>query len=607
MSALVDVDDMVTALVLAAIDPAIGGVLLRGDKGSAKTTAARALASLLPEGAPFVEVPLGATEDRVVGSIDVGAILAEGAHRLRPGLLHAAHGGVLYVDEVNLLADHLVDVLLDAAATGVNRVERDGLSERHDSRFVLVGSMNPEEGELRPQLLDRFGLSVPVATPEDPESRAEAVRRRIAFDGDPAAFAREWATAESDLAARLRRARPVGLQEGLDRKVAELCVAAGAEGLRADLVICRAAAALAGWRDKAVAGEEEVVAVAPLALGHRRRTPFGPSTPDREELDELVSDVMSGAPPPPPSARSGGEPAAGSVPDPGDPDAGPLRRGAPADPDVDPPSMREILERTGRGSTARAGRRSVGPGPGGARGRAVANEPFSGGVGGAIAAGATVVAATVRSRGRPTRFEAEDLRVTRRESRGDHVVVMAVDTSGSMGTAARLEAARGAVLSLVADAYQRRDRVAVITYRDTRADVVMRPTSSTEVAVARLRGIETGGRTPLSEGIEAALALAVEARRTGSHPVVVMVTDGRATWAPDGADPVERALEAGRAVLVAGLDAVVVDCETGAQRLGVARAVSEAMGARYVSMDEVLETDVDTGAWLAGAIAASLD
>src|SRR5438309_10443343 len=191
-TAVVGQEDAKLALLLNAVDPAIGGVLLRGQKGSAKSTLARGLASLLPGDAPFVELPVGATEDRVVGTIDIEAALAEGKRRFQPGLLHAAHGGVLYVDEVNLLPDHLVDVLLDVAASGVNRVEREGVSHQHASRFVLVGSMNPEEGDLRPQLLDRFGLAADVTSPVDPAERAEAVRRRMAFDADPAAFAAAW-------------------------------------------------------------------------------------------------------------------------------------------------------------------------------------------------------------------------------------------------------------------------------------------------------------------------------------------------------------------------------------------------------------------------------
>jgi len=598
MSALVGLDDLVLALVLVAVDPAIGGVLLRGDKGSAKTTAARALASLLPDGAPFVEIPLGATEDRVVGSVDVAAILAEGEHRFQAGLLQAAHGGVLYVDEVNLLADHLVDVLLDAAATGVNRVERDGVSHSHPSRFVLIGSMNPEEGELRPQLLDRFGLSVRVSTPNDPVARAEAVRRRLAFDADPAGFVAAWSGAEADLSARLRAARPVALSPGLDRAVAELCVAAGAEGLRADLVICRAAAALAGWRGKAAAGEEDVVAVAPFALGHRRRTPFGGSAVDQAELDQLLADALGesrpapGRPPSPGPGPAGGEgvprPAAGGAdgePDPGGPAPAPEAPDRKAPSAADRSVIAGLLGPARPGGTARAGRRRSSESEPGGRGRMVGTERVSAGAGGPLAAGATVVASAVRTSGaRPLQIGAEDLRLSRREHRGDNVIVLAVDASGSMGVAERVAAARHAVLALVADAYQRRDRVALVAYRDRSAEVVLRPTSSTEVALARLADIATGGRTPLAAGIDAARALALEDRRAGSHPVVVVVTDGRATWAPEGRDPVESALESARACRAVGLDALVVDCEASPRPLGVARALADEMGARYVAM-----------------------
>jgi magnesium chelatase subunit D len=636
MSALVGLDDLVLALVLAAVDPAIGGVLLRGDKGSAKTTAARALASLLPAGAPFVEIPLGATEDRVVGSVDVAAILAEGEHRFQAGLLGSAHGGVLYVDEVNLLADHLVDVLLDVATSGVNRVERDGVSHLHESRFVLIGSMNPEEGELRPQLLDRFGLSVRVSTPSDPEARAEAVRRRMAFDADPARFVSEWSSAEVELASRLRAARPVPLEPGLERAVAELCVAAGAEGLRADLVICRAAGALAGWRGKEAAGEEEIVIVAPFALAHRRRTPFGGAAPDPAELDELMADALgsraTGSPRPSAGAASDhehpgsethakGEGSPGDGSDAGAPGRTPSpstspssslgtspRADEPPPVDSDPSGIRSLLGAGRRpGGTTRAGRGRSRESAAEGQGRLVGTDTVSVGGRGPLAPGATAVAAVVRTSGaRPLRIEADDVRLARRERRGDNVIVLAVDTSGSMGATERVTATRDAVLALVADAYQRRDRVALVAYRDQAAEVVLRPTSSTEVALARLRDIATGGRTPLSAGIDAARALALEDRRAGSHPVVVVVTDGRATWASEGRDPVLSALESARACRVSGLDALVVDCEATSRPLGVARTLAEAMGARYVAMGGSAGGGPLSGGRLADAIVDSM-
>ena len=415
---------------------------------------------------------------------------------------------MLYVDEVNLLADHLVDVLLDVAASGVNRVERDGVSHLHASRFVLIGSMNPEEGELRPQLLDRFGLSVRVSTPSDPD----AARPKRSGDGWPSTPTRR-ASCRNGRAPRrssrraLRAARPVPLEPGLERAVAELCVAAGAEGLRADLVICRAAAALAGWRGKEVAGEEEIIVVAPFALAHRRRTPFGGAAPDPAELDELVADALGspshamGSPRPPAGAatdhehRAGGVDASGEG-TPGDgsgagapsTSAGPSPRidGPPVA--SDPTGIRSLLGAGRRpGGTTRAGRgRSRESAPEG-RGRLVGTDTVSAGGRGPLAPGATVVAAVVRTSGaRPLRIEDDDLRLARRERRGDNVIVLAVDTSGSMGVTERVAATRVAVLALVADAYQRRDRVALVAYRDQAAEVVLRPTSSTEVALARL-------------------------------------------------------------------------------------------------------------------------
>ncbi|HET9608851.1 MAG TPA: ATP-binding protein, partial [Acidimicrobiales bacterium] len=285
-SAVVGQAEARLALILAAVDPGIGGVLLRGDKGSAKSTLARGLAGLLPGGAPFVELPLGATEDRVLGTLDIKAALTDGETVFRPGLLAAAHGGVLYVDEVNLLPDHLVDVLLDVAASGVNQVERDGVSHSHPARFVLVGSMNPEEGELRPQLLDRFGLSVQITSPTDPLERAEVVRRRLTHDAGGHVGASEG---DILLRARLAASMPADLPDTVVDFACRLAVSVGAEGLRADLVLCRAAAAYAGWEGRSVATAADVERVASVALGHRRRRrPFDPPTLSDSELERAL-------------------------------------------------------------------------------------------------------------------------------------------------------------------------------------------------------------------------------------------------------------------------------------------------------------------------------
>lgn len=274
LSAVVGAEPLKLALCLTAIDPKIGGVLIEGPRGMAKSTLARGLADLLDEG-PFVTLPLGATEERLVGTLDLDVALAQGKAQFSPGVLAKADGGVLYVDEVNLLADHLVDLLLDVAASGTNRIERDGISHRHSARFVLIGTMNPEEGELRPQLLDRFGLNVALDGQPDPAARGQIIRRRLDFDADPEAFCAQWASAQAQLRERCQSAREqlprIALDDQALRLITERCFAAGVDGVRADLVWLRAARAHAAWRGAAQIEVQDIEAVAEFALRHRRR------------------------------------------------------------------------------------------------------------------------------------------------------------------------------------------------------------------------------------------------------------------------------------------------------------------------------------------------
>ncbi len=590
-AAVVGQDDAKLGLLLAAVDPRIGGVLLRGSKGSAKTTLARGLAALLPGDAPFVELPLGATEDRVVGSIDLASALTGGGVQFLPGLLASAHGGVLYVDEVNLLADHLVDVLLDVATSGVNRVEREGIAHVHESRFVLIGSMNPEEGELRPQFLDRFGLSVDVAADSDPGRRAEAVGRRLAFDTEPAAFAQRWTDDQDELRSSIGAVRPVAVTPELTLTVSRLCTDLGAESLRADLVICRAAAALAGLEGRDEVTVDDVRRVAPLALGHRRRRqPFEQPGIDSDDVDRSL-DQPDPDPDPGSGPDDGGQAGAWKAdPEPGNGGAG---DGADAPPGervaaADAPTRVVRLEASGAVSGS-DGRRSTVLGT---RGRLVGDREPDGPVG-SVAVAATVRAAATRQGGTATIassfIEPGDLREAVRERRAGNLVVLVVDASGSMGAAQRMEAAKGAVMSLLLDAYQRRDRVAMVTFRGDAAAVALRPTTSVEVARARLADLPTGGRTPLAAGIAAALELATSTGRRDDteRPLLVVVTDGRATAGPLSVDPVQAARDAAATVHRRGVAAVVVDVEEGPARLGLAGELAQAMGARHLTVGEL--------------------
>ncbi|MEE3936571.1 AAA family ATPase [Pseudomonas viridiflava] len=286
LAAVVGADELKLALCLTAIDPRIGGVLIEGPRGMAKSTLARGLADLLASG-QFVTLPLGATEERLVGTLDLDAALSESRARFSPGVLAKADGGVLYVDEVNLLADHLVDLLLDVAASGVNLVERDGISHRHAARFVLIGTMNPEEGELRPQLLDRFGLNVALSGQTLPAERSQIIRRRLDFDADPHAFGAQWQLEQDALKQRCEQARSrlagIELDDASLALITERCFAAGVDGMRADLVWLRAARAHAAWRGVAQIEEQDIDAVAEFALRHRRREQSPPPPPQSPE------------------------------------------------------------------------------------------------------------------------------------------------------------------------------------------------------------------------------------------------------------------------------------------------------------------------------------
>jgi len=327
-SAIVGQDEMKQALLIAAVDPAIGGVMGFGDRGTGKSTAARALAGLLPpisaikdcpyrcskEDAarypdicgsgplrktpvPFVDLPLGATEDRVLGALDLERALRSGEKAFEPGLLAKAHRGFLYIDEINLLEDHLVDLLLDVAASGENVVEREGLSVRHPAKFVLIGSGNPEEGELRPQLLDRFGLSVEVRTPGDIETRVEIMRRCAAQESDPDAFAETWQAQEDEILRQIDRGRKrlgkIAVPDAILTKAAELCMAVGADGLRGELTLMRAGKAQAALAGAKALREEHLIAVAPSALRHRLRRDVLDETGSTARIERAIAEVFS--------------------------------------------------------------------------------------------------------------------------------------------------------------------------------------------------------------------------------------------------------------------------------------------------------------------------
>ncbi|MFJ3445006.1 putative cobaltochelatase [Streptomyces sp. NPDC086081] len=640
-TAVVGQDDLRLALLLNAVSPAVGGVLVRGEKGTAKSTAVRALSALLPAvavvpgcrfscdpaapdpGCPdgphepgagaerparMVELPVGASEDRLVGALDIERALAEGVKAFEPGLLADAHRGILYVDEVNLLHDHLVDLLLDAAAMGASYVEREGVSVRHAARFLLVGTMNPEEGELRPQLLDRFGLTVEVAASREPDQRVEVVRRRLAYDDDPAGFAARWAEEEAAVRARIVAARAllpsVRLGDGALRQIAATCAAFEVDGMRADIVMARTATALAAWAGRTDVLAEDVRQAALLALPHRRRrNPFDAPGLDEDKLDETLEEfggAQDDDPDPDPGpdgpGGGGGQPDPGEGPEGGDtgarPEAGeggqpqPSGGGEQSAVRSAEPFRTKVLSVPGIGEGA-AGRRSRartehGRTTGARRPRGALTKLH-------LAATVQAAAPHQRARGRSGPglvVRRDDLRQATREGREGNLVLFVVDASGSMAARQRMSAVKGAVLSLLLDAYQRRDKVGLVTFRGTGADVALPPTSSVDAAAARLESLPTGGRTPLAAGLlRAHDVLRVERLRDPARrPLVVVVTDGRATGGPE---PVALAGRAARLFAADGVASVVVDCESGPVRLGLAGQLAGELGGTAVTLDEL--------------------
>lgn len=625
-SAIVGQAAMKRALILAAIHPGLGGALIRGSKGAAKSTAVRALAALLPEielyeGDPFhrapgedlpgwplpeparvvrrpvalVNLPVGATDDRVVGSLNLERALATGNRAFEPGLLAAAHRGILYIDEVNLLGDHLVDLLLDAAAMGVNHVEREGLAFRHPARFVLVGTMNPEEGDLRPQLLDRFGLVVEVEPMNDPRDRAEVVRRRLAFEADPHGFRALWAEADRAEGQRIDRARrllpSVVVPEPVLEALCTRCAREGADGLRADLTIYKAATALAAYEGRTSVSPADIDAVAELALAHRRTAPPQgppPSSPpprdDRPQPDRLGDyprlDYAGRAPREAPAQASAETSPADAphaeAPDPSAPQVLPAAEPwlpAAWAPKLSVPRQRssETGRRGGRPGLDRRGAYLFATLP-----RGPVTDP---------AIDATLRAAapwqTIRGRpaDRPLIVRPADLRVKIRSRPVPHLVLFVVDASRSMGARARMRLTKGAVLSLLVDAYQKRDRVGLITFGGGGANLDLAPTRSVRVAARALSNLPIGGTTPLAAGLALAERVVATARRreAGLAALVVLLTDGRGNVAlQPGADPHPEALALARRLARGRVAGLVIDTEAGPVRLGRAHTLAEA-------------------------------
>jgi len=662
---------MKLALLLNAVSPHIAGVLVRGEKGTAKSTAVRALQALLPEipvvkhcvfgcdpgdvrylcqscaellqregslpeqqrPVRLVELPLGATEDRVLGTLDLERAIKDGVRQFEPGLLAAAHRGILYIDEVNLLPDHLVDALLDAATTGINIVEREGISFAHPAHFLLIGTMNPEEGDLRPQLLDRFGLSVEVHSLKDPLLRTQVVKRRIAFESDAIAFNEQWKAAEAQIRKQIETARQllpqVVVPEHILGLIAHICTQLDVEGLRGDITIYKAATALAALEGRHMVTEQDVQRVATMALLHRRRRqPFEEPRLDQHEIEDLMNgyhppeqeqrDHPSIPPPdsrPPSTTRSAGEEQHEYLPHESvtkisGPSNGLSKQVEQVIPPSAPTAMATLtLERTKTHAATKPRQMvlpesqstRVGRATPQARGRVIAarhptQQPS------ALALAPTLRAAALHQHRRQAEHaphEGQRLWLERwdvfepvRQHKHGALILFAVDASGSMAARRRMASAKGAVLALLQRAYQERDHVGLLQFRGVKATLLLPPTNSTDRAFRSLTTLPTGGRTPLAAGLRLArrtLQLA-KARDNQQQAMLVLVTDGRANVADlDAAhgvamNPVEDAVAAARELRSAGVPTLVIDTEEGPVRIGLASMLAQELGGTYVEL-----------------------
>ncbi|MDI9394888.1 MAG: putative cobaltochelatase [Euryarchaeota archaeon] len=646
-TAIVGQERMKKALVLNLINPKLGGVLIRGEKGTAKSTAVRALANLLPEievveGCKFkcdpnhqnelcekcleklkagtlnasrikmkvVDLPVSATEDRVVGTLDIEHAIKKGEKRFESGVLAMAHRGILYVDEINLLDDHLVDVLLDSAAMGINTIEREGISYSHPANFVLVGTMNPEEGELRPQLLDRFGLCVDVKGISDVARRVELIKSRLSYEADPEAFAANWQDAETELCGQILNAKQllseVRISDEMLELISQICVDMGVDGHRADITMMKTSITLAAFNGRTEVLEEDVKEAAELVLSHRmRRKPFDSHSDKQDKLDESIEKHREKQKdkeknkqeeqkqerkenPEKPHEHPEKQPENTANQSEGQPDASSETVFAIGESyqvkQLNPEFLRANRKGTGRRSktltSSKQGRYIM---------STIPHEKTTD-----LAFDATLRAAapyqlTREKDGNSIIIHESDFRKKVREKKIGNLVLFVVDASGSMGARQRMVASKGAVLSMLMDAYQKRDKVGLIAFKGDSAELLLPPTSSIELAQKYLQEMPTGGKTPLSRGlVKGYEVIKAELRRDpDTCPFLVLISDGRANVSMDGGPPLEEITTIASRLKEEGIQSAVIDTESSMIKFGLAQKISTALGATYFTLEDL--------------------
>ncbi len=607
-TAIVGQEEVKKALILNLICPQIGGVLLSGQKGTAKSTVVRALAAMYPE-KNVITLPLNATDDRVLGSINMELALKDGKTCFEAGLLAQAHNHILYVDEVNLLSDTLVNAILDAAASGVNRVEREGISHEHPCRFVLVGTMNPEEGGLKPQLLDRFGFFVDVNASTCVRERVEVMKKRLSFETNPQAFYADFKEKEEALCQKIKIAenffKQVDLSDDIIKLIADVCAKASCAGHRGDLALALGAKALAAFKKKNKVDLKEVQEVRDLALLHRLRNAENPQQENNEEPDSANDEQEQESQPPQPPQDENQEQENNSeqekdqdLPMPNVPDQEESQDDKDAKEELfeigDAFQIPNIMQsdkdklKRQQGSGKRSKTRSDSK-----LGRYV-RARFPQGRLKDLAFDATLRAAapyqSIRAKnGMAVRILAADFREKVREKRIGNTILFMLDSSGSMGIQKRMFEAKTAVFSLLQDAYKKRDKVGLMSFRDNSAEIILQPTRSIDLAYNKLQNIKTGGRTPLASALE---QMHVQLKGLLSKdkeimPIVVILTDGKANWAEGKDNPLKLAYSKAQKLATCPAKLIVVDTESGFLRLGLASTLAEKLDGDYFKMDDL--------------------
>lgn len=642
-AALVGQEKMKLALILNAINPQVGGVLIRGEKGTGKSTAVRGLAELLPEievvkGCPFncdphtislmcpsckekvlsqrngiqiekrrtrvVDLPLGSTEDRLLGCLDIETAIKEGKKSLEPGILADANRGILYIDELNLLDDHVVDVILDSATSGVNVVEREGISFSHPSRFILVGTMNPEEGEVRAQLLDRIALHVPIEGIHQVDERVRITLLRNRFENDPEAFLKECEPENQKLRRKIKKAQKllpeVVLSDRIQMLLCKMCIELDVEGHRPDVMLAKTAMTLAACHGRKEVSQDDIKEAAEFILPFRiRKNPFGEDEQQEHMFDDIIEQIAEEMDKEPPPLDSPDKPDLEDSEEAKEVQGQVQKIGTPVQiPKEINRRKRDRKVRSGSGkrmktlATGRKGRYLK---------HRIPTEETSD-----IAFDATVRASAIHQKTRKKKVnnkqflivEKEDLREKVRQSKVSTLIVLTVDASGSMGVGNRMEAAKGTIFSLLMDAYQHRDRVAMVAFRGKDGYVLLPPTSGVELAKKLLVNLPTGGKTPLAAGVMKALSLIKNEKRKDPTivPMLVLISDGRSNISiVEGVDPMTEIEKLGTMAQEEGIHSIVIDSEVTRQRKFIdftfefAKDIAEYFNAKYFRLDKLNE------------------